>query len=133
MLSPMQAALEAAALGGRPKSVPVPVIDMSHCCIRPYYCVECDKRRADREINRLREVLRTTMDQFLDAKEEAKDLRTQRDDACTAGYDQRQLINELRRELFEVQLSVNYAKKGKITVNDIKVPPEDEIHYEPET
>ena len=107
------------------------------CCIRPYYCVECDKRRADREISRLREVLRTTMDQFLDTKEEVKDLR-----AKYQRYEQqlfelqnyskvaKEKANKGFKALYELQLSVALAKRGKICLDDVKIPAEDAIHYE---
>ncbi len=109
----------------------------SSCCIRPYYCVECDKRRADREISRLREVLRTTMDQFLDTKEEVKDLRAKYKQYEKGLFDLqdrakvgKEKANKAFKALYELQLSVALAKRGKISVADIKIPPEDEIHYE---
>lgn len=43
-------------------------------CTIEQQCRLCNLHRADREIRRLREVLRTTMDALLDKSEEVKDL-----------------------------------------------------------
>lgn len=83
---------------------------MSHvpCCIRPYHCMDCDMRRANREINRLREVLRTTMDTLLDKSEEAKDMRFQRD-AYKMGID----------SLWE---TLALVQRGKLSASELWLP-----------
>ncbi len=65
-------------------------------------------RRASREINRLREVLRTTMDQFLDAKEEVKDLQNK--------------VNRYEVEIYELHVANGLVQQGKLSSSDLKAP-----------
>ena len=71
-------------------------------------CLRCDNFRAGREIKRLREVLRVTLDELIAEREEVKELNIK--------------VVALQKQLFEIQYSVALAQKGKVSVNKIKVP-----------
>lgn len=108
-------------------------------CTVEQHCSACDLFRSGREVKRLQEVLRTTMDRFLDVSEEVKDMHTQRDEACQKLFElqnwakvEKEKLNQVRKDLFELQWSVVLARMGKISVADIRIPAEKDIHYEPE-
>ena len=64
-------------------------------------CMQCDNVRAKREIERLRRVLRTTMDDLIAEREEVK---------------------ELNNKVVKLQTAIALAQKGKLSVSKIKVP-----------
>ena len=65
-------------------------------------CLRCDNVRANREVKRLREVLRTTLDQYLDRGEEIRDLN-----AKVAGF---------QKQLFELRVTIDLVRRGKLSV-----------------
>jgi len=71
-------------------------------------CLRCDNVRAGREIKRLREVLRTTLDAKLAVDEEVKDLNAK--------------VAKLEKGLYELQCAVRLVQIGKISACDIFVP-----------
>ena len=77
-------------------------------CTVDKHCERCDKARAHREVKRLREVLRTTMDTLLDCREECKDL--------TAKY------IRYEQELERLAAKIRLVQKGVLSSSDLDVP-----------
>jgi len=68
-------------------------------------CLRCDNVRAGREIKRLREVLRTTLDAKLAVDEEVKDVNAK--------------VANLQKELFELRATIDLVKLGKLSVTSL--------------
>ena len=78
-------------------------------CTVEQRCLRCDNVRAEREIRRLREVLRVTLDELLDAREEIKDLNSK--------------IARIEKLLYELRNAISLAKRGKISVTQLLSQP----------
>ncbi len=77
------------------------------------------------------------MDELIAERDEVKDVNAKFAKLESAWFSlQAQVVmgkekaNRAFKALYELQLSVMMAKKGKISASDIKIPPEDAIHFE---
>lgn len=93
----------------------------SPCCIRPYHCLECDARRAQSEIARLRGVLRVTMDELIAERAEVKDLS-----AKYAHYETelRRLQEGRDKAIASLWLTIRMVQQGKLSASEIHIPEE---------
>ncbi|KKL89830.1 hypothetical protein LCGC14_1910750 [marine sediment metagenome] len=68
-------------------------------------CLRCDNVRANREIRRLREVLRVTLDELIAEREEVKDLNVK--------------VAAFQKQLFEIRATIDLVKLGKLSVTSL--------------
>lgn len=93
--------------------LPRPAADMHMpFCTVADRCLRCDNVRANREIKRLREVLRTTMDELIAEREEVKD-------ANRKFADLNAKFAKLEGAWYSLQAQVVLAKQGKISVSKL--------------
>ena len=78
-------------------------------------CLRCDHVRATREVNRLRGVLRVTMDDLIAEREEVKELNIKVQRLITA-------LSTSEGDLFELASKVRMVQVGKMSACDVFVP-----------
>ena len=85
-------------------------------------CSQCDNVRANREIRRLREVLRVTLDELIAEREEAKDLNAKAARLYAENAKWKSTIVELGTKFRELELSVSLVQQGKLSASDVFPP-----------